>query len=131
MTLALKNSASLIVTFIFIELAIFTSQNTLASLKIDTMLLMYANIFFLSISLVSLFIQQKAMRHENPNVFVRSVMGSILAKMMLTAFAVIIYVFASGESFNKRGVFISLFIYLVYLSVEVITLMKMNKKSNG
>jgi len=71
------------------------------------------------------------MRHENPNVFVRSVMGSILAKMMLTAFAVIIYVFASGESFNKRGVFISLFIYLVYLSVEVITLMKMNKKSNG
>lgn len=126
----MKKSVSLIVTFILIELVIFTSQNTMSSVGINTMLLMYANIFFMTLSLISLFIQLKAMNHQNPNVFIRSVMGSMLLKMMITVMAVVIYVQISGQNFNKRGIFVALFLYLIYLSVEVMILMKLNKKTN-
>jgi hypothetical protein len=58
-------------------------------------------------------------------------MIGMILKMFSTAIAVVIYFFQSGENFNKRGVFISLFFYLIYLATEVMTVMKLNKKSNA
>jgi hypothetical protein len=83
------------------------------------------------ISLISLNLQIKGMKNANPNVFVRSVMGSMIIKMFVVVGVVFAYVSLSGDHFNKRGIFISLFFYLIYLAVEVYSLMKLNKQKNA
>lgn len=127
----LKKTSSLFLTFMLLCVLIFTSKNFLATHNIDIRVVMFANVFFLLMSLVSFLLQLKGMKHNNPNVFVRSVMGSMMMKMMATIFAVAVYVMSSGSQFNKRGVFISLFLYLIFLAVEVFTIMKLNKKQNA
>ncbi|MBS1744477.1 MAG: hypothetical protein JST81_15720 [Bacteroidetes bacterium] len=100
----------------------------LAQYNIDKNVLIAANILFLLISYISFSIQKKAMSNTNPHVFVRSVSGAMMLKMLFCIIALVIYIFASGDAFNKRAVFISLFLYLLYLFVEVMIVMKLNKK---
>jgi hypothetical protein len=98
---------------------------------IDKNVLIWSNGLFFLISLISFAIQKRGMMNKNPHVFVRSVTGGMMIKMLFCIIAVIAYVYLSGPAFNKRGVFISLFLYLVYLSVEVMVVMKMNKKQHA
>ena len=129
MTLLLKKSMPLFLAFILISLAILTSRNFLASFFIDSFLLMCANIFFLIISFISTCLQINAMNNKNPNVFIRMVMVGLMLKMFLTIIAIIIYVVSSGYHYNKRGDFVGLFFYLIYLATEVFTVLKLNKKN--
>lgn len=121
------------VIFLFLALTTFilTSSRFLEQLHIDKNVLLGANVLFFLLTIVSFFIQRKGMLNKNPHVFVRSVTGGMLVKMVFCILAVIGYVYASGDQFNKRGVFISLFLYLVYLAIEVMVVMKMNKKHNA
>jgi hypothetical protein len=60
-------------------------------------------------------------------------MTGMMLKMIACVMAVLGYVYLSGASFNKRAVFIALFLYLIYLATEVFVVMKMNKnkKTDG
>ena len=120
-----------IILFLLLTTFIFTSSNFLGQLHIDKNVLLGANVLFFLLTIVSFFIQRRGMLNKNPHVFVRSVTGGMMVKMVFCILAVIAYVYASGEQFNKRGVFISLFLYLVYLAIEVMVVMKMNKKHNA
>jgi hypothetical protein len=126
-----KKSAPLIIVFVLITIFILTSTHTLETYKISSELLIGSNLFFFLLSILSISIQYKALSNKNPNVFIRSVMIGMILKMFSTAIAVVVYFFQSGAHFNKRGVFISLFFYLIYLATEVLTVMKLNKKSNA
>ena len=106
-------------------------SGTLVRYRIDGAVLSLANLLFFVISLASFFIQKRGMQNKNPHVFVRSVIGGMMIKMFLCVIAVIFYVVYSGVTFNKRAVFASLFLYLVYLFAEVVVVMKMNKKQHA
>jgi hypothetical protein len=71
------------------------------------------------------------MNNSNPNVFVRSVMTGMLLKMLICLALTFGYVYNAGSNFNKRSLFLSLLLYLIYLSLEVFAGMKMNKKKNA
>lgn len=123
----------LVLLFSFITGFIFLSFETLKKFNIDSNVLLGANALFFVISIVSFFIQRKGLYNKNPHVFVRSVMTGMMVKMVVCIIAVIVYVYLSGSSFNKRAVFIGLFLYLIYLATEVFVVMKMNKnkKTDG
>lgn len=129
MTLLFKKSTPLFFVFFLISLAILSSRNFLSTYFIDANLLMGANLFFLIISFISTCLQINAMSNKNPNVFIRMVMVGLMLKMFLTIIAIIIYVVSSGNNYNKRGVFVGLFFYLIYLATEVFTVLKLNKKN--
>lgn len=120
-----------IILFLLLTTFILTSSRFLEQLHIDRNVLLGANVLFFLLTIISFFIQRRGMLNKNPHVFVRSVTGGMMVKMVFCILAVIAYVYASGEQFNKRGVFIGLFLYLVYLAVEVMVVMKMNKKHNA
>jgi hypothetical protein len=117
--------------FTIISLLLFSLSGFLKSYGIDTSVLLVANCIFLLLNIVVFLIQKKALSHPNPNVFIRSVMGGMMLKMIVCAIAVLAYVLSVGPGYNKRSVFISLFIYLIYLAVEVATLMRLNNKKNA
>lgn len=120
----------LIIVFIIFLIAPFALSNILEQNNIDKNVLLWSNALFFVISIISFSIQKKAMANKNPHAFVRSVTGGMMLKMLLCIIAIILYIYASGAAFNKRAVFISLFLYLVYLFTEVMVVMKMNKKQH-
>jgi hypothetical protein len=128
-----KKSSHLFSVFIIIGvISIFLKEYVKRNhINIDVEVLQAANIILYILSLITLNLQVKAMNNTNPNVFMRSVMGSMMIKMFIVVAIVFAYAILSGDHFNKRGIFISLFFYLIYLAVEVYSLMKLNSQKNA
>lgn len=95
---------------------------------IDGNVLIIANSLFLILSLITFFIQQKALRNSNPNVFIRSVMGGMMIKMFVCIIAVFIYWLLMKDKFSKVTVFAAMILYLIYLAVEVRLVTKLNRQ---
>ncbi len=95
------------------------------------MVLMGGNCLFFLVSLFVFRMQYVAMYNSNPNVFIRSVMGGMIIKVFACVIAVVAYYFISKAAFNKPAVYVSMVIYIVYLVVEVRTIMKLNKTKNA
>ncbi len=126
-----KQLFPLILLFVFLNIFFLTAKSIFKKWGIDREVLIIANILFFLISLIAFSLQRKAMQKTNPHAFVRSVMGSMMIKMFVVIIAVIIYTLFSGPLFNKPSVFIALFLYIIYLAVEVAIVMKMNKQKNA
>ena len=116
----------------FLSLVLMITFNIKLTLEgFDVRILIGANTLFFVLSMVSFYIQRKGMMNRNPHVFVRSVSGAMMLKMFITVIAVFAYVYLTGSTYSKRTVFVSLFLYLVYLAVEVVIVMKMNKRKHA
>ena len=121
----------LFIIFLFLSASLFLSKAILGKWGIDYNVLLVANALFFLVSLGVFFMQKKALSHSNPNVFIRSVMAGMLIKMGVCVFAVIIYRLVAGNSVNKVSVFVAMFLYLLYLAVEVRVIMKLNRQKNA
>lgn len=117
--------------FIAISSFVSLSGDFLIQHNIDKKVLLTGNVILFIISILSIFIQSKGFRTNNPNAFVRTVMAGMMTKMLICVAAVLAYVLMSGNTYNKRGLFIVLFFYLLYLALEVAVLMKINKHKPG
>lgn len=131
MNLRFKVLLPLFITFLVLTLLIFTAKFFYADRGIDYTVVMAANCLFFLISLFVFRLQYKAMFNSNPNVFIRSVMMGMIIKVFACIIAVVAYYFISRSQFNKPAVYISMIIYIVFLVVEVRTIMKLNKSKNA
>lgn len=126
-----KELLPLIILFIVFNNFFLFGKNFLGRYGLDYLVLIVANSLFFVVSVVVYKMQKKAARNTNPNVFVRSVMGGTMIKMAVCIVAIAIYAFAFKSSFSKMSVFASMFLYLIYLAVEVRLATKLNKPKNG
>ncbi len=131
MSFSFKTVLPLFISFFVLTVIIFAANFLYAEKGIDYMVVMGSNCLFFLISLFVFRMQYLAMYNSNPNVFIRSVMGGMIIKVFACLIAIIAYYFISGPSFNKPAVYISMIIYVVYLVVEVKTIMKLNKTKNA
>jgi hypothetical protein len=131
MKLTYKVLAPLLYTAVILILAIYFAKRNFAGMGINYEVIQGANILFFLISLFVFNMQYKAMFNKNPQVFIRSVMGGMLIKVFGCLIAVVAYYFISGTAFNKPAVYASMVMYIVYLVVEVRTIMKLNKTKNA
>jgi hypothetical protein len=127
----IKISSPLFLVFTLTILVLYAIRGILAQLGIDFTILNIANGIFFLLSLLTFIMQRKALENSNPNVFVRSVMGGMLIKMFVTISVVIVYRLIAGNSVSKVSVFSAMFLYLLYLGVEVAVITKLNRKKNG
>ncbi|RYY63518.1 MAG: hypothetical protein EOO13_19535 [Chitinophagaceae bacterium] len=121
----------LLAIFAILSGMIVVFSKSLEKHNVDTTVLLAANGLFFLLNVVVSLTQKKALGNSNPNVFVRSVIAGMMIKMFVCAIAVLAYVTLVGPGYNKKGVFISLFIYLIYLAVEVGTIMRLNKRGHA
>ncbi|RYY70563.1 MAG: hypothetical protein EOO13_06190 [Chitinophagaceae bacterium] len=121
----------LLAIFAILSGMIVVFSKSLERYNVETTVLLAANGLFFLLNVIVSLTQKKALGNSNPNVFVRSVIAGMMIKMFVCAIAVLAYVTLVGPGYNKKGVFISLFIYLIYLAVEVGTIMRLNKRSNA
>ena len=120
----------LIIIFIVFTILILTSGGLWSKYNVDGNVLLGANLLFMGTGLLVFFMQKNALNNKNPNVFIRSVMAGMMIKMFSTVLAVLAYVVLVGPTYNKKAVFISLFMYLLYLAAEVIAISKVNSNKN-
>jgi len=125
-----KVISPLIALFVVLTGFLVASNALLSRWGIEYEILIIANVLFFVVSLLVFFMQRKALYHSNPNVFVRSVMAGMLIKMGVSVFAVILYRLLAGKDVSKISVFAAMFVYLLYLGVEVAVITKLNKQKN-
>ena len=127
----IKIISPLFLVFTLTILVLYAIRGILAQWGIDFTILNIANGIFFLLSLLTFIMQRKALENSNPNVFVRSVMGGMLIKMFVTISVVIVYRLIAGNSVSKVSVFSAMFLYLLYLGVDVAVITKLNRKKNG
>jgi hypothetical protein len=127
----IKIISPLFLVFNLTILVLYATRGILAQWGIDSTILNIANCIFFLLSVLTFIMQRKALENSNPNVFVRSVMGGMLIKMFVTITVVIIYRLIAGNSVSKVSVFSAMFLYLLYLGVEVAVITKLNRQKNG
>jgi hypothetical protein len=131
MDFSFKAALPLFITFLVLAAIIFAANIFYTGKGVDYAVVMGGNFLFFLISLFVFRMQYLAMYNKNPQVFIRSVMGGMLIKVFGCLIAVVAYYFISGTAFNKPAVYASMVMYIVYLVVEVRTIMKLNKTKNA
>ncbi len=131
MNFSFKPVLPLFITFLVLTLFSFAGSVFFADKGINYIVVMGGNCLFFLVSLFVFRMQYLAMYNSNPNVFIRSVIGGMIIKMFACVIAIVAYYFISKAAFNKPAVYISMVIYIVYLVVEVRTIMKLNKTKNA
>lgn len=121
----------LLILFIIINASCFSLANWLDGKKIDHLVLMGANVLLLLLAIISIWMFARALQNSNPNVFVRTVMATTFIKLMVIAFAVIIYFLVAKENKSVYAVIASMALYILYTIIEIKGAFRLNKTSNA
>jgi len=127
----IKDLLPFIILFILFNNFFLFGKNILAKWGVDNLVLIIANSVFFIINIVAYAMQKKALKNANPNVFIRSVMAGMMIKMAICIIAIMIYALAFKNSFSKYTIFAAMFLYFIYLAVEVRAATKLNKQRNA
>lgn len=126
-----KQIFPLVFLFIIINTFLLTMAAFFEQHGIDREVLIIANSLLFLTNFAAFFLQRRALQNKNPNVFVRSMMGSMMIKMVVLLGAFLVYVILFGKTVNKPAIYLSLGLYVLYLGVEVMIVMKLNKQKNA
>jgi len=126
-----KHATPLLILFILILSVTFIIRGWLDSKGFDTNVLIGANILLFMLGLITFLLQLKGIKNSNPHVFVRGVMGGMIIKMFALVIALVVYINISDGNLNKRSIWAALFMYLIYLTIEVVLFMRLNRKANA
>ena len=121
----------LVFLFIIVNTFLLTIPSFFEKHGIDRDVLIITNTLLFLTNFVAFFLQRRALQNKNPNVFVRSMMSSMMIKMVVLLGAFLVYIIMFGKTVNKPAIYISLGLYLIYLAVEVMIVMKLNKQKNA
>jgi len=127
----IKEVLPFILIFIVFNNFFLFGKNFLAKWGLDHLVLIIANSLFFLINILVYAMQKKALKNANPNVFIRSVMAGMMIKMAICIIAIMIYALAFKNSFSKYTIFAAMFLYFIYLAVEVRAATKLNKQRNA
>lgn len=119
----------LAVVFILITAALFFLKTwLLQTLGVHYEVLIAGNVAMALITLISYSLNRKGMSSDNPNVIVRSVYASTLAKLMLCVVGIAVYVIVNRTRVSKATIFLFMFFYLVYTVFETTHLLRTSKQ---
>jgi hypothetical protein len=82
------------------------------------------------IHLITFFIVARNTTNENPNYFVRAVMGGTFLKFFLCIIAVGLLLFSQQKQLHKPDLYVLMFVYALYTVLETITLSRMARIKN-
>ncbi len=117
--------------FIILNPAFLVLQSWLDAKNINHFVLMGANALLFILSALSILIYAKAIQNKNPQVFARAVMAAAFIKLLLLAFATIIYFLLAGQDKSVYAIIVSMGLYILYTIIEVKAAFRINKKGHG
>jgi hypothetical protein len=118
------------VIWLFLLVNIFTAvfYSTFISIETDPDVLLIGNAYICILTLVSYWFMSTGAKSKSTVQFTSSVYGSFLIKMVLSVLIVVLYSKLAGKKMNSNGIIGCLFIYLIYMFLEVRGLMILFRK---
>jgi hypothetical protein len=117
------------ILFVVVNLMIILTKASLTNWGIQYEVVVVGNALLYFLYSISLLLHKKAASNKNPNVLVRSIMGSMLIKMMVIGLAAITYLLVSKVHRNIPAICIIMVLYVFYLVLEVRASYALNKKT--
>lgn len=119
----------IVILFLVVNALAIVFRSRWVDWNVNQQVLIIGNLFLFVATLVSFFIAKKGLRNQNPHVFTRAVMGSIMLKMFAAAIAAFIYISLHKKELNKPALFICMGLYLVYTFLEVAALTRLLRQA--
>lgn len=130
--LKLRNTfLPLIAIFVIINTLCLYYQSQLLQHQISPQVIQAGNGILFLLATISALMHYKALKNENPNAFVRSIMGSAVLKLFVIAGSALVYVYITGKARSKSAIMICMGLYIIYSIVEVAGAYRLNKEKNG
>ena len=127
-----KSITPLVFVFLIIGILILVFRNYLQLHNVDWQVLSGGNLFIYIVTVISMHLLSKGLSAENTHAFLRNAYSGILVKLFACAGAAFIYIVAAGDNLNKKALFITMGLYLVYSFIEMWVILKQSKhKKNG
>jgi hypothetical protein len=114
--------------FVVVNALVITLRNRLEQMGFQVDVLMIGNLFLCIVTVLSFYLLYKGLRSPSTQVFLRSVYGSFITKLLVCAGAVLIYSAIMEKQVNYPAIFTLLFLYLFYTYLEIRTLLTIMKK---
>jgi hypothetical protein len=127
------NRMYFVVLYFFLLTGIFCEwcSGFLDAHQIDHRVLLGGDILLFALTIISILMFSNALKNSNPNVFIRSVMGSTFLKLMVLAISIAVYLYLAGPARSLYAVLWTMALYIFYTVIEVRGVLKMNKQVNG
>lgn len=77
---------------------------------------------------LSYYISSQSVNSDNPNKFVRNIMGGTFLKFFLCIIAVAILLFTVQKKLHKPDLFLLMFVYIIFTLIETTFLFKASQK---
>lgn len=126
-----KTVLPIVFLFIILNTLFITGRSFFEKQNIDNIVLIAANAILFISNFITLILLQRSLKSSNPNVFVRSMMAGTVIKLLIIAISFVAYAFTLKKNINKPAIYISIFLYFLYLAVEVSIVLKLNKQKNA
>ncbi|GAC1440549.1 MAG: hypothetical protein NVSMB63_07120 [Sediminibacterium sp.] len=121
-----KRFLPLVCLFLLVSILILVFPSQFAQYRINSMVVMGANLVLLLISALSVLLQLRSVKKNNPYAMVRSVMGSMILKLFGLGAAFFIYVYQAGAQRSDNAIYAGMALYLLYTWVEVHIVLRLN-----
>lgn len=118
----------ILIFFMISGFAIFSGAAWLRGQNTDGRVLLGGDAILLVVTAISFWLHTRSLRNPNPQVFVRTVYGSLLVKMMVCLGAVLLYGWLAA-SINRNAIIGCIILYFLYTILEVRILTKLTKRS--
>lgn len=103
----------------------------LSNLKVDLVVFKWVNLTVFLATLLSFFFYRKAIGNKNPHSFFQMVYLGMFVKMLILLFAAFLYIYLAGKSVNKPAILAGMGAYLIYSTIEMYLILKLNKKKGN
>ncbi len=99
-----------------------------ANAGIDGTVVIIGNFILFLVSLIALIITLKSFKSENPQAFVRAVMGSFIIRFFVVALSAFTYIMVAKQAVNKKALMLCGILYIIYSILETKKMLSLLKK---
>ena len=121
--------APVVILFLILNAFFIAGDGLLHKWRVKNEVLIVGNAILFVITLISYLLAKNALKNNNPNVFVRAIIGGIMIKLFVAIIATFVYTATSKVQVNKPALFTCMGLYLVYTFLEVSVLTKELKRT--
>ncbi len=126
-----KPYLSLVLVFVFVSLLAVICWGMVPLSTVDARVLLIGNLILFLVSSWSYQVNVKALYHQNLQVFLRKVYGSLFLKLILLSVVALTYIAIQKKDINKPALFTCFGLYFIYSFMEVRLVMQQRKQPNA
>jgi len=118
----------ILLVFVFVSTLTVVFSNRLSGMNINGQLLLSGNLLLFLVTAFSFVMYRKALLAANTHAFLRNVYSGMMLKLFACIIAAFIYIYATGGEVNRNGLFILMFLYILYTFLEVSILLRLSRQ---